>query len=833
MRLLWLAVLCGAVLAAPPVWAQAPQCVAAVGVGGAAREGQWTPITFQFATNKGPSTTAEITLVAKAPSSSGSEGPGRVVYSAEVELPRDSSKSETIFARFGAFDKAVVRYSGGRPFEVPTLAKEVGSNDLLIAVVGGEPGLLRFLQGQPVLTSNRARFSQLVVGAIGKTTPASTIHVAQVPSPVAPRHWLGWESVDVVVLADDGRAPVDPATTSALLQWVRSGGVLFVPGGMKALVHASGAVGPYLPYAVSGTKDAGNIESLARWVDKRPPESVGLLAEGALAPGALGIPATSADPMIAARPLGAGRIVMSRFDPFADPVKGWSGTGDLLSRVFAESAAACCQPGAVAQYPEYMSQVSLELAPAEIAKHTPEARLPSIWLVVGFLVVYVLCLSPVNYLLLKRIDRRELAWLTTPAIVAVFTVGAYGIGYGIRGGTIILNRVSIVECAPGEGLARARAYIGLFSPTRRSYDISIPERAANDVSDPSVPSRLEVLCQAPPLLSDVSMNMWSTRAFSVETLADLGKGLDGVIEYDGRELSATVRNNTGKPLRRVTLLGAGGQSAQVDLAPGAEKTLTCTPATAPASSPGYSPPRPDAKLDELLFDGLLLGQREFGSRFGYYGPPGMGGSAGMRWPCVAAICDAPLIDAKLRKASPRTQDCSLLLANLPVRLRRDASVDVPYWLVRQECIQAQGDVETGQAKVGGIMPHPNASGQAITLIGGQATLQFRVPAGPRGQRVDFLRFAHHTIFNESEVGLPPATARGEWCRAWNHAKGAWEPGTLCADVSIDKMNRTNFVFRRPEEFISPDGRVIVELSTPRGQQMQFENLRLAAKLSTR
>ena len=131
------------------------------------------------------------------------------------------------------------------------------------------------------------------------------------------------------------------------------------------------------------------------------------------------------------------------------------------------------------------------------------------------------------------------------------------------------------------------------------------------------------------------------------------------------------------------------------------------------------------------------------------------------------------------------------------------------------------------------MPHPNASGQAITLIGGQATLQFRVPVGPKGQRVDFLRFAHHTIFNESQVGLPPATARGEWCRAWNHVKGAWEPGTLCANVSIDKMNRTNFVFRRPEEFISPDGRVIVELSTPRGQQMQFENLRLAAKLSTR
>ncbi|NSW57035.1 MAG: hypothetical protein HPY44_13570 [Armatimonadetes bacterium] len=811
-----------------------PQCAAVVGIGGAARPGDWTPICFQFATNKGPSTTAEITLVANAPSSSGSQGPGRVVYSAEVEIPRDSAKSETIFARFGAFEKALVRYSGGHPIEVPTLAKEVGSNDLLIAVLGGEPGLLRFLHGQPVLTSNRARFGQLVIsGHARHPSAAGTIHVAQVLSRSAPRHWLGWESADVVVLADDGRSPADPATISALLQWVRSGGVLFVPGGMKALVHASGAVGPYLPYAVSGTTDAGSIETLARWVDKRPPESVGLLTQGALAPGAVGMPATSGDPMIAARPLGAGRIVMTRFDPFADPVKGWSGTGDLLTRVFAESAAACCRPGAPALHPEYMSRSSLELAPAELAKHTPEARLPSIWLVVGFLVVYVLCLSPVNYLFLKRIDRRELAWLTTPVIVAVFTVGAYGIGYGIRGGSIILNRVSIVDCAAGQGLARARAYIGLFSPTRRSYDISIPERAADDVSDPSVPSRLEVLCQDPPLLSDVSMNMWSTRAFSVETLADLGKGLDGVIEYDGRELSATVRNNTGKALRRVTLLGAGGQSAQVDLAPGAEKELTCTPATAPVSSPGYSPPRPDVKLDELLFDGLLLGQPRFTSRFGYYGPTGMSGAPEMRWPCVAAICEAPLVDAELRRASPRTQDCNLLLANLPVRLKGNASVDVPYWLVRQECIQAQGDVETGQPRVGGIMPHPNGSGQAITLIGGQATLQFRVPVGPRGQRVDFLRFAHHTIFNESQVGLPPATARGEWCRAWNHVKGTWEAGTVCADVSMDTMNRTNFVFRRPEEFISPDGRVVVELSTPHGEQMQFENLRLAAKLSTR
>jgi len=69
-------------LARRPVWGR-PCRATGVGAGIPVR-----CLRGQFANNKGPSTTAEITLVANAPSSSGSEGPGRVVYSAEVELPR-------------------------------------------------------------------------------------------------------------------------------------------------------------------------------------------------------------------------------------------------------------------------------------------------------------------------------------------------------------------------------------------------------------------------------------------------------------------------------------------------------------------------------------------------------------------------------------------------------------------------------------------------------------------------------------------------------------------------------------------------------------------------
>ena len=91
----------------------------------------------------------------------------------------------------------------------------------------------------------------------------------------------------------------------------------------------------------------------------------------------------------------------------------------------------------------------------------PSLALPPIGGLIVLLGAYILLIGPINYLVLRRLDRREWAWLTMPLLIVVFTVGAYGFGAALRGNDVIVNEVAIVVGRPGRhrrfgaGLRRA------------------------------------------------------------------------------------------------------------------------------------------------------------------------------------------------------------------------------------------------------------------------------------------------------------------------------------------------------------------------------------------
>ena len=82
--------------------------------------------------------------------------------------------------------------------------------------------------------------------------------------------------------------------------------------------------------------------------------------------------------------------------------------------------------------------------------------------VVGlFLLAYVLILVPINYLVLKRLDKKEWAWVTVPALVVVFAVTTYGVGYAAKGNAVFVNRAAVVETTAGERQAGLYTELGL------------------------------------------------------------------------------------------------------------------------------------------------------------------------------------------------------------------------------------------------------------------------------------------------------------------------------------------------------------------------------------
>ena len=61
-------------------------------------------------------------------------------------------------------------------------------------------------------------------------------------------------------------------------------------------------------------------------------------------------------------------------------------------------------------------------------------------------------------------------------LIAVFTVGSFGIGALLRGSDVIINEVAIVRGAPGTDAATAQSYLGIFSPSRATFQLRVAGR---------------------------------------------------------------------------------------------------------------------------------------------------------------------------------------------------------------------------------------------------------------------------------------------------------------------------------------------------------------------
>ena len=81
--------------------------------------------------------------------------------------------------------------------------------------------------------------------------------------------------------------------------------------------------------------------------------------------------------------------------------------------------------------------------------------------------------GPINYLVLRRLDRREWAWVTMPVLIVVFSVGAFGLGRALKGSDTIVNTIAIVRGAAGAESGLGQVYVGVFSPSRRTFDVRV------------------------------------------------------------------------------------------------------------------------------------------------------------------------------------------------------------------------------------------------------------------------------------------------------------------------------------------------------------------------
>ncbi|HMQ31679.1 MAG TPA: hypothetical protein PKD53_13200 [Chloroflexaceae bacterium] len=434
--LLALLVALGAGLAHAPARAQEqPPVTIEVRAGydgeGRYRVGHWFPATVVVA-NDGADLRATVAWTFP--------GSGEASFQYEVDLPRGARK---------AVPMPLVTDNSDRTARVTVRA---GGADLALARVPLAPiGFGEVAVG--VISADRSLLNSLAAATLA---PNTTTVVTRLDPALLPDDATVLAGLDAIVIHDLATATLSEAQRAALATWARLGGQLLVGGGPQADQTAPG-LAELLPVEVGELRPSVPTDSLGTLASRR--DLAGSVPTTTASTVTLRDGARSLDGegLLTAWDLGAGQVVFAAFDLAA--LRAWGGEAELWEQVLrAEPQLAL--GASFRGRGENLLRDALEL---------PALRLPSTGVLLLLMGVYIVVVGPVNFLVLRRLRRVELAWVTTPLLVAGFTGAAYGASFVLRGTAAQTTELAIVqafESAPG---GKATSFQAIFSPQRRTY----------------------------------------------------------------------------------------------------------------------------------------------------------------------------------------------------------------------------------------------------------------------------------------------------------------------------------------------------------------------------
>ncbi|MDR3539740.1 MAG: DUF4350 domain-containing protein [Desulfosporosinus sp.] len=356
-----------------------------------------------------------------------------------------------------------------------------------------------------------------------------------------------------VLIIDDVNLKLTKEQADALTHWVSRGGTLVVGGGsgwQKVL--------PNLPPELQTVKVSG-VETITL---SALPSSLSEPAHDAL-PGPVQIAdlqssqgktlfSEQGHPLAIKSQLGDGQVVYLAYDPALEPMSNWSGAKVLWKDLLINE-----KPD-FANIPVFGQTNNLN-GMANALGNIEGMALPSLRNMALVLGLYLLLAGLVNYLVLKKLDKREWTWITVPALAMVFVVLIYFTSFKTRPAEVISHQINVVDVKQGTSLAKVTSIIGLFAPNHETYNLQFPGRhligALPDI-DGGIGMGSGTTTQNPKANISVEqtpeqtnlefqqMRSWVMRGFSSVEDASLTGSISGEITYQDNKWLATITNST-------------------------------------------------------------------------------------------------------------------------------------------------------------------------------------------------------------------------------------------------------------------------------------------------
>lgn len=660
----------------------------------------WLPVQVS-ATNSGPAIEGKLQIT------TGSLATGdRLIYQSPISLPTQSNKRITLYIYLPRFVRNLtVELLDATGVTVATAASSTllqkPLDAVLYGVVSSEPGKLEFLER---VTGRR---SEAAVAFLDITSLPET--------PTA------WNALDVLIFNDVDTGQLTANQQQALRAWLHSGGQLVVTGG-PGWQKTTATLADLLPVTISGSETVADLPVL-RQAAGQPFRDAGpyLVTTSSLSRGEL-LYHQDGLPLLARHSQGRGHIYFLALDPRLAPLLDWNGREAIWTDIV----------GSIPLWPYGTAGFQNSRAAGTAVATIAGLALPSAFQLFAFLCFYILAIGPVNYLILKRLKRREMAWVSIPAIVLLFSGMTYVISFQIKGNNIILNEMSLAygqALLPGsadggeENQIRVQSLVGLYSPHRSTFDLVFPAETMarpfnRDFGILAGSGTLNAIVRDNEVtLERVQVDVGAVETFVVDSYQPT-PSITGqaTLELDGSDirLEATIQNDSGVTLENASLLLSSRAISLGNIPPGGRQTISEVIGTAAAAGSTSPPPfSPSGSLIYATGTGYTLSQNAdviLGTTDYYEDPVAFprwqlllavdnsisarssgGGTASLTYnaPILAAWSSQNQLDIKLSRGMATRQATTLYLLELPLEqnLINAQAVSIPVAFLNWEVIE--------------------------------------------------------------------------------------------------------------------------------------------------
>ncbi len=329
-------------------------------------------------------------------------------------------------------------------------------------------------EGEGETTADLGGFQGGVAASMKEDPPRHVVRLLPEMTPPRFRALLPW---NVIVLPSDEISKLPPGALDAIIERARAGATLIVSGGRApATVLGAPPLADVLPLEVGGSREGDPGGAFSTLFDLPEAAPVGAfradLVTGTIRDDARVLLASPAgQPMIVARPFGAGEVIL-----VVAPIDQQPLVGKAMAAALWERLLPLPSPVPVDVESLYGSGNVLdaeEQVYKRLVERSPAGSVGGLWLTLA-LVLYVAAVGPLDYyVVVRKLKRPILTWVSFPLIVGVFA------GFGFISAQARMSAgvdgivAAYVEAGVDGRPTLGMAWVNIASPANRHYRVAV------------------------------------------------------------------------------------------------------------------------------------------------------------------------------------------------------------------------------------------------------------------------------------------------------------------------------------------------------------------------